>query len=67
MSDETQTGAHSAADLKAMFTELLDGAKRDIFAQVKDSIDHVYAVLKVWMTPLLRLFNSRQSIIQHTA
>lgn len=67
MSDETQTGAPSAADLKAMFIELLDGAKRDIFAQVKDSIDHVYVVLKVWMTPLLRLFNPTQSIIQHTA
>ena len=38
MSDEAKTATPSAADVKAMFTELLDGAKRDLLEQVKDSI-----------------------------
>ena len=43
MGDEAKTGTPSAADVKAMFTVLLDGAKRDLLAQVKDSIYQVYA------------------------
>ena len=43
MGDEAKTGAPSAADVKAMFTELLDEAKRQLLAQVKDSIYQVYA------------------------
>lgn len=43
MGDEAKTGGPSAADVKAMFTELLDEAKRQLLAQVKDSIYQVYA------------------------
>ena len=43
MGDEAKTGTPSAADVKAMFTELLDEAKRQLLAQGKDSIYQVYA------------------------
>ena len=43
MSDEAKTATPLAADVKAMFTELLDGAKRDLLEQVKDSIYQIYA------------------------
>ena len=43
MGDEAKTGIPSAADVEVMFAELLDGAKRDLLAQVKDSIYQVYA------------------------
>ena len=47
MGDEAKDKpGHSAlpgkADLKAMFSELLNDAKKDILAQVKESIDQVY-------------------------
>ena len=46
MSQESQkiatSGGTSPVDLKAMFAELLNDAKRDILAQVQDSIK-VYA------------------------
>ena len=42
MGDEAKTGTPSAADVKAMFTKRLGGAKRDLLAQVKDSIYQVY-------------------------
>ena len=47
MSEESQkianSGGTSPVDLKAMFAELLDDAKRDILAHVQDSIEKVYA------------------------
>ena len=47
MSDKEQAGSSgstpSATEFKAMFAELLDGAKRDILDTVKESIDQVYA------------------------
>ena len=42
MDQPGRSGSLSTADLKAMFAELLDGAKQDILAQVKGSIDQVY-------------------------
>ena len=39
MDQPGRSGPPSTADLKAMFAELLDGAKNDILAQVKGSID----------------------------
>ena len=42
MDQPGRSGPPSTADLKAMFAELLDGAKQDILAQVKGSIDQVY-------------------------
>ena len=42
MDQPGRSGSPSRADLKAMFAELLDGAKKDILAQVKGSIDQVY-------------------------
>ena len=46
MGDEAKTATPSATDVKAMFTELLDGAKRDLLEQVKDSIYQIYANFK---------------------
>ena len=47
MSEESHkianSGGTSSVDLKAMFAELLDDAKRDILAHVQDSILKVYA------------------------
>ena len=42
MDQSGRSGSPSTAVLKAMFAELLDGAKKDILAQVKGSIDLVY-------------------------
>ena len=42
MDQPGRSGSPSTADLKAMFGELLDGAKQDILAQVKGSIDQLY-------------------------
>jgi len=47
MGDEAKTATPSAADVKARFIELLDGAKRDLLEQVKDSIYQIYANLPV--------------------
>ena len=42
MDQPGRSGSLSTADVKAMFAELLDGAKQDILAQVKGPIDQVY-------------------------
>ena len=38
-----KSGATSTSEIKAMFAELLDGAKKDILAQVQESIEQVRA------------------------
>ena len=37
------SGGPSLSEFKAMFAELLDGTKKDILAQVQESIEQVYA------------------------
>ena len=37
------SGGTSSSEIKAMFAELLDGAKKDILAQVQESIEQVRA------------------------
>ena len=51
--------------LKAMFAELLDGAKQDILAQVKGSIDQVLWISKV-LKLSLRMLNPVQRPTQMT-
>lgn len=37
------SGLPAASELKTMFAELLDGAKKDILANMQESLDQIYA------------------------
>ena len=42
-SDVTENPVPATSELKAMFPDLLDGAKKDILVNVKESLDQIYA------------------------